>query len=70
MFKSLGLFFEARVLLSQRARKASLASAQLVAFAFPLARNFATGRLPLVPHCSLLAARRPRARLLLLATFC
>ena len=23
---------------------------------FPLARNFATGRLPLVPHCSLLAA--------------
>ena len=45
-------------------------SAQLVAFAFPLARNFATGRLPLVPHCSLLAARHPRARLLLLATFC
>ena len=43
-------FLEASVLLSQRARKASLMSAQLFAFAFPLARNFATGRLPLVPH--------------------
>ena len=29
-----------------------VAQAQLFAFAFPLARNFATGRLPLVPHCS------------------
>ena len=63
-------FFEARVLPSQRVRKASLMSAQLFAFAFPLARNFATGRLPLVPHRSLLAARHPRARLLLLANFC
>ena len=54
-------------LLSQRALKASLMSAQLFASAFPLARNFATGRLPLVPHrCSLSAART----LLLLATFC
>ena len=60
---------EARVLLSHGARKASLMSSQLFAFAFPLARNFATGRAPLVPHRSLLAARHPRARLLLLATF-
>ena len=55
---------------SQRALKASLMSAQLFAFAFPLARNFATGRLPLVPHRSLPAVRHSRARLLLLATFC
>ena len=63
-------FLEARVLLSQSARTASLMSAQLFAFAFPLARNFATGRLPPVPPRSLLAARHLRARLLLLATFC
>ena len=64
-------FLEASVLLSQRARKASLMSVQLFAFAFPLARNFAMGRLPLVHHtrahgccCSQPFASR-RARLFL-----
>ena len=43
-----------------QSRRRSLMSAQLLAFVFPLARNFATGCLPLVPHRSPLAARRPR----------
>ena len=52
MFKSLGLSARLRA-----ARRRSLMSAQLVAFAFPLARNLVACRLFLIARCLLPATR-------------